>query len=292
MKPEYVVILFYKFMNLPDPKAVMNAMRATCQEHQLLGRIIIAEEGVNGTLEGTRENIENYKKALKKDPLFSDMPIKESLGNGKAFTKLKVKVRAETVTLGVGKLDVPKETGNVITPTDLNKLYESKEDFVLIDFRNTYEIDVGKFDNTIDPGLANFRDLPAKLPELKQKYKDKKVVTVCTGDIRCEKATCLLRREGFSDVYHLKDGIHTYMKEYPGQHFKGSLFVFDNRLTTDVVKIENKEIIGQCRYCKTPTEDFYADDRVRPSKKVLCCPACYEINKSHLRDCSTEKVFL
>ena len=99
--------------------------------------------------------------------------------------------------------------------------------------------------------------------------KDKKVVTVCTGGIRCEKATCLLKREGFSDIYQLKDGIHTYMKEHPGKNFKGTLFVFDNRMTTDVVPTENKIMIGQCFFCAVPTEEYCNDDSTRPSRKSI-----------------------
>ena len=115
--------------------------------------------------------------------------------------------------------------------------------------------------------------------------KNKKVVTVCTGGIRCEKATCLLKREGFSDVYQLKDGIHTYMKEYPGQNFKGSLFVFDNRMITDVVDLpeEKKVKVGKCIFCGSTSETYYSDDRVRPSKKVICCDNCYLDHKEHLR---------
>ena len=113
--------------------------------------------------------------------------------------------------------------------------------------------------------------------------KNKKVVTVCTGGIRCEKATCLLKREGFTDLYQLKDGIHTYMQEYPGQHFKGTLFVFDDRMTTDVVDIPEKEVIGQCLFCNIPTENYCSDDSTRPSKKILCCASCYEKNSSRLR---------
>lgn len=259
--------------------------RQKCREFNLLGRFIVAKEGVNGTLEGTKEDIERYKEYLKTSPLFFDMPIKESIGNGKAFTKLKVKVRPETVTLGVGQFDVPKETASYITPTELNKMYSEDEDFVVLDLRNDYEIASGQFDRTIDPGLHNFRDLPAKLDELK-KIKNKKIVSVCTGDIRCEKATCYLRREGFSNIYQLKDGIHTYMKEYPGEHFKGTLFVFDNRMTTDVVPIKNKTIIGKCLFCGIATEKYYSDDKTRPSRKILCCQNCYEIEKSHLRDCN------
>ena len=230
---------------MADPKAVADEQRAKCAEIGLKGRVLIAEEGINATLEGTREQAEAYKAFMKNDKNFSDILIKESAGTGDAFRRLVVKVRPEIVTLGAGRFDVKKETATELPPAELQKWYENGEDFVVLDLRNDYEITSGRFEKTIDPKLANFRDLPAKLAEMGD-LKNKKVLTVCTGGIRCEKATCLLKREGFTDVYQLKDGIHTYMQQYPGQHFKGSLFVFDNRMVTDVVDIPNKEIVGCC----------------------------------------------
>ena len=279
---EYVVLLFYKFIDLADPKAVADEQRAKCAEIGLKGRVLIAEEGINATLEGTREQAEAYKAFMKNDKNFSDILIKESAGTGDDFRRLVVKVRPEIVTLGAGRFDVKKETATELPPAELQKWYENGEDFVVLDLRNDYEITSGRFEKTIDPKLANFRDLPAKLAEMGD-LKNKKVLTVCTGGIRCEKATCLLKREGFTDVYQLKDGIHTYMQQYPGQHFKGSLFVFDNRMVTDVVDIPNKEIVGRCVFCENPTETYCSDDSARPSRKILCCESCYEKESYHLR---------
>lgn len=271
---EYVVILFYKFTPIADPKAFADLHKQKCSELGLTGRLIVAGEGINGTFEGIRKNIDEYKKFLQSDPIFSNILIKESEGTGSAFPKLKIKVRDEVVTLGAGRFDVQKETATELSAQELEKWYEEDKDFVVLDLRNDYEIASGKFEKTIDPGLENFRDLPKKIDQLKN-LKNKKVVTVCTGGIRCEKATCLLKKEGFTDVYQLKDGIHTYMKEYPGKNFKGTLFVFDNRLTTDIVQTPAKVITGKCIHCSGPTEDYYSDDRVRPCRKVLCCELCF-----------------
>ena len=260
---DFIIILFYKFIPLADPKAVADAHRAKCAELGLVGRMIVAPEGVNATFEGTPASIEAYKEFLKNDPMFADVVVKESAGIGQAFPKLSVRVRKEVVTLGAGMFDVAKETATQLPAEELERWYENGEDFVVLDLRNDYEVASGRFDKTIDPKLANFRDLPAKIAELGD-LKDKKVVTVCTGGIRCEKATCLLKREGFSNLYQLKDGIHTYMKEFPGKHWNGTLFVFDNRMTTDVVPTENKVVVGQCFFCEGPTENYYYDDRTRP----------------------------
>jgi UPF0176 protein len=286
MNTDFVVILFYKFLTLTDPEAFALAHTAKCKELGLKGRMLVAEEGINGTFEGTRESIDAYKAFIHSDARFADMLIKESAGTGKAFPKLSIRVRDEVVTLGAGRFDPETETATELPADELQKWYETNEDFVVLDLRNDYEIASGKFDRTIDPGLKNFRDLPAKLEELKE-LKDKKVVTVCTGGIRCEKATCLLKREGFSNIYQLKDGIHTYMKEHPGKHFKGTLFVFDNRMTTDVVPTENKEIVGKCSFCNTATENYCSDDSVRPSRKILCCEDCFVIQGAHLRESVT-----
>lgn len=278
----YTVILFYKFVPVQDPAALRDEQRALAEACNLKGRMLVATEGVNATFEGTDADVARYKAALAVHPLFAGMPIKESAGTGTAFRKLEVKVRREVVTLGAGAFAVDQETAPALESAELERMYERGDDFVVLDLRNDYEIAVGRFDKTIDPGLRNFRDLPEKLPEL-SRLKDKKVVTVCTGGIRCEKATCLLRREGFTDVVQLKDGIHTYMQQYPGKHFRGSLFVFDNRITTPVVDTLGREIIGECAFCGANTEDVYNDDTVRPSRKVICCAKCIGAQHETLR---------
>lgn len=271
----YKVILFYRFFDPGDLAAFRDAQKAPAAKHNLKGRMLIAKEGINATFEGLTSDTKAYADELRQHPALIDMPIKESEGTGNAFTKLMVKIRKEIVTMEAGEFDVAAETAKEITAEELEKLYENNEDFVVLDLRNDFEIEVGQFDKTLDPKLRNFRDLKAKLPEL-EKLKGKKVITVCTGGIRCEKATCLMTREGFKDIYQLKDGIHTYMQKYPGKHFRGSLFVFDNRMVTPVVDTPNREIIGKCHFCSSPCEEFYNDDSVRPSKKIICCAACKE----------------
>ncbi len=280
---KYTVILFYKFSRIKKPEQFKNKQRKIAEHFGLLGRMLVAHEGVNATFEGTSKNIKGYIKELRKQSIFKKVVFKESVGNGKAFTKLQVKVRPETVTLGVGDLDVKKNTATMITPAQLNKMYDKKEDFVILDLRNDYEIQAGYFEKTVNPKMRFFRELPQKIKNL-QHLKTKKVVTVCTGDIRCEKGSCLLKKEGFKNVYQLQDGIHTYMKKYPGKRFKGTLFVFDNRMTTPVIDVSNRQVVAKCFYCATPCEEFYNDDSVRPSRKVICCQNCIMRHKK-LRKC-------
>src|SRR3989344_9387387 len=272
-KNNYIVILFYKFTKIKNTESFKLKQRKLAERFNLKGRMFIAEEGINATFEGLEKDIKGYEKEFKKQVKFRNVVFKESSGTGKAFTKLHVKVRPEVVTLGVGELNIKKDTAPLVTASQLQWMYEKQEDFVVLDLRNDFEIKTGYFEKTVDPELKNFRDLPGKIKKLSG-LKDKKVVAVCTGGIRCEKATVLLKKEGFENLYQLKDGIHTYMKKYPGKHFKGSLFVFDNRMTTDVVDGVKGEVVGRCKYCNVPCEDFYNDDSVRPSRKVLCCGKC------------------
>ncbi len=282
-KGKYIVILFYKFANVKNPEKFRDKQKKIAARFSLLGRLLVAPEGINGTFEGTAKNVKAYIRHQRKDKFFKDIVFKESAGNGKAFTKLMIKTRPETVTLGVGDLNVKKNTSKMVTAAQLQKMYEKNEDFVVLDLRNDYEIQAGYFEKTVNPKMRFFRELPEKIKELEH-LKNKKVITVCTGDIRCEKGTCLLKKEGFENVYQLKDGIHTYMKKFPGKRFKGTLFVFDNRMTTTVVDAPNREIVARCAFCSKKCEEFYNNDSIRPSHKVVCCETCIVRHKK-LRRC-------
>ena len=289
-KEAYTVILFYKFTKIKNPEKFKIQQRKIAKDFNLMGRMLIAKEGINATFEGTDKDIKAYEKKLMQNKLLKGIVFKESEGNGKGFTKLKIKVRPEIVTLEAGEFNVKKETAPVITATQLEKMYQKNEDFVVLDLRNDFEVRAGYFEKTINPELKNFRDLPQKVSELLY-LKDKKVIAVCTGGIRCEKATCLLKKGGFKNLYQLKDGIYSYMKKYPGRHFKGSLFVFDNRITTPIVDTNEREVVGQCAYCATKCEQFYNDDSTRPSKKIICCDK-YIIRRKHiLRSCVSVEYF-
>ncbi|OGZ65976.1 MAG: hypothetical protein A3C50_03060 [Candidatus Staskawiczbacteria bacterium RIFCSPHIGHO2_02_FULL_43_16] len=281
-KNNYTVILFYKFTKIKNPAVFRDKNKKIAANFGLMGRLLIAPEGMNGTFEGTTANIKKYIKEVRKQAIFKDVAFKQSAGHGKAFTKLTVKTRPETVTLGVGDLNVKKNTSKMVTAAQLQKMYENNEDFVVLDLRNDYEIQAGYFEKTVNPGLRFFRELPEKIKDLEY-LKSKKVITVCTGDIRCEKGTCLLKKEGFENIYQLKDGIHTYMKKYPAKRFKGTLFVFDNRIVTPVVDAPGREVVAKCAYCATKCEEFYNDDSVRPSRKVVCCSKCFVVRKKRLR---------
>ncbi len=291
---KYRILLYYKYVKIENPEALLAWHRAVCDLLGLKGRILIAKEGINGTVEGTLDNTERYMtmlRAIGKDKVtkmmgkFSDIEFKESVGTGEAFPKMKIKVRSEIVSLHLGDDDIdPNEiTGTHLEPEELKKWYESGEDFVVLDMRNDYEYAVGRFRNSVNPSLENFRDLPKQLDKVSD-LKDKKVVTVCTGGVRCEKASGFLVKNGFKDVYQLHGGMHKYMEKFPGEDFLGTLYTFDNRITMDFGG--NREVIGECFSCKGKTERCENCANPNCNRRLICCDDC--IAKSVKPWCSEE----
>lgn len=221
------------------------------------GRIIVSKEGINGTIEGTKSAVSKYCKAMKSDKRFADVVFKKSAGTGNAFPRLSVKARNELVTLGkdIKKFWQKKGRGTYIKPQELHKLLQNGENIKIIDMRNDYEHKVGHFEGSILPPMQNFRDLPKVVSKL-NKYKNEKIVTVCTGGIRCEKASAFLKQKGFKDVSQLDGGIVTYMKKYPSKFFLGSLYVFDERVTMNYDEASKHKIIGTCGLCGVACERY------------------------------------
>ena len=251
---KYQVLLFYKYVTVDEPQALAERLRESARKHNLFGRILVAEEGLNGTVEGLFDDTELFAKELLSEELFSDMQIKRSEGNGEAFRKLYVKVREEIVGTRFPKeVDPRVKTAPRISAEELRNWFESGEEFEIVDMRNDYEYQSGHFKNSINPELENSRDLPDALPKL-EPLKKKKILTVCTGGVRCEKMSALLLKEGFEDVYQLDNGIHGYMEKFPGMDFEGTLYTFDKRLTMDFGG--DRSVIGKCYLCKGQSETY------------------------------------
>lgn len=289
----YKILLYYKYITIDDPKKLCEDQRTLCQRLGLTGRIIVATEGINGTVEGTDVDVEKYMKVMKRDVRFTDVKFKVSEGTGDAFPKLRVRVRPEIVSLHLGDQDIDptKITGKYITAEQLhewiwgrhdcfegfdhnNRIASEGKKFYIIDMRNDYEYAVGRFENSLFPGMQNFRYLREQLPELEH-LKNKTVVTVCTGGVRCEKASGFLLTQGFNDVYQLKDGIVSYMEKYPNLDFKGKLYVFDKRLVMGFNTDDNQhEIIGTCKKCGVQSERFIncLDDDC--ARHFILCESC------------------
>ena len=268
----YQVLLFYKYVTISDSKALMLSYKALCEKYNLKGRTIIAEEGINSTLEGTIEDTENFLKEFLQDLRFVDVQIKRSKSTGEAFPKLSVKVRDEIVATKFPKEVDPRiKSAPYLSPDELHRWYESQKDFVIVDMRNSYEFESGYFKNSIDPGMTASRELPEKIEKLKI-HQDKTLVTVCTGGIRCEKMSAYLQHIGFKDVYQLDGGIHSYMEKYPAKDFLGTLYTFDERLVMDFGG--EREIIGRCKRCDSKTEKYQNCTNAECNMLFLICPEC------------------
>ena len=272
------ILLFYKYTDLQDPEAMMLWQRALCESLNLTGRILIAKEGINGTVEGDKKDIRKYCKALEKHPKMKEIHYKISEGTGQAFPKLVVKVRDEIVSshLGAKDVDPKKVTGKYIQAEELHQWFQEKREFYIVDMRNDYEQEVGYFENSILPGLKNFRDLPTVLEKLDH-LKHKTIVTVCTGGVRCEKASGFLVDNGFSDIYQLYGGIVTYMEKYPNENFLGKLYVFDQRIVMGFnTEDPSHRIVGKCAKCGAKSEHYVNCDDKTCHKHFICCDNCMD----------------
>ena len=272
MKPQ--VLLFYKYVTIEDPEALKMSVRSFAERHQLLGRILVAEEGINGTVEGTSENTEAFALDLLADPRLSDMNIKRSEGTGESFNKLCVKVRDEIVGTHFPKhVDPRVRTAPRLSAEELRSWYEEGKDFVVVDMRNDYEYQSGHFKDSVNPGLGNSRDLPEALPKL-EALKEKTVLTVCTGGVRCEKMSAFLLENGFENVYQLENGMHGYMEKYPGKDFEGTLYTFDKRLTMDFGG--DRSVIGRCKRCGDSTEKYVNCANDLCHLHFIACETCQQ----------------
>jgi UPF0176 protein len=285
---DYPVLLFYKYVTIENPAEFAQQHRAWCVQQGLKGRILVASEGINGTVSGTRDAVMAYIELMHGDQRFADMEFKVSAGHQNVFPKMVCKPRKEIVTLGLeNDVDPVRDTAPHLSPQEWKSTLESGDpNLVLIDVRNRYESEVGKFEGAICPPIEYFRDLPAELPKYDH-LKDKKVLLYCTGGIRCEKAAALFRREGFKEVYQLHGGIARYAEEVGTDHWKGELFVFDKRMTVPLSEEASKNTPGQCAHTGKPSNHvvncsnllchdlFVVDPELLASdSKYGYCPRC------------------
>lgn len=270
----YEILLYYIYTNVSDPETLRLEQLELCNEFNLKGRIIISNEGLNGTVSGLKEDTQAYINACKADSVLSSMKFKRSEGTEDAFPKLNIKVRNEIVSGKLKEDDVnPVElTGKRLKPQDLKKWFDEQKDFAIVDMRNSYEYELGHFKDSIDLGMRRFEDLPQKIDDLAD-LKNKTVLTVCTGGVRCEKASGYLVKKGFKNVYQLDGGIVSYMEQFPGEDFAGSLFVFDKRKVMHF-NGENHKPIGTCVYCKNTSERFNNCGEPSCNAKQIACTDC------------------
>ncbi|MGE0009256.1 MAG: rhodanese-related sulfurtransferase [Candidatus Babeliales bacterium] len=267
------ILIYYKYTDIEDPHAIMQWQQTLCKELGITGRILLAKEGINGTVGGTDEATESYKKAMAEHPLFADMPIKSSEGGAHHFPKLRVAVRNEIVTLGLSPDEI-KATGERthLSPEQVHELLNNKpEDLVILDARNTYESAIGAFKDAVIPDIENFRDFPQYIKDNLDKFKDKQVLMYCTSGVRCERATAVLERENVAkSVHQITGGVQCYADKFPEGHFRGKNYVFDGRIAMKV----NEDVLGSCYICAKPWDDYTNCLNVLCNRQHLSCPTC------------------
>lgn len=252
MTKPYEVLLYYRYFKLDDPAAYAGKHRELCRSLDLKGRILIAREGINGTVSGTRENCRRYREALEADPLTRGIAWKIDEEDGHVFPRLSIKVRDEVVTLALGEEDLhPADlTATHLKPTEWREAMR-EDNVVILDARNDYEWEIGHFKGAILPEVPSFRDLPKWVRDHRAELEGKKILTYCTGGIRCEKFSGFLLQEGFEEVFQLDGGIVTYGKdkEVKGEGYEGECYVFDERLSVPVNRTAGASVVSRCRYC-------------------------------------------
>ncbi|TDG12059.1 rhodanese-related sulfurtransferase [Seongchinamella unica] len=268
-----VVAALYHFCTLDDFHELREPLLDVCRQAGVRGTLLLAHEGINGTIAGPREGIDTVLAYLRSDPRLAALDHKESFDEEMPFYRMKVKLKREIVTMGVEGIDPNLVVGTYVRPEDWNELVNDP-DVLLIDTRNDYEYSIGTFKGAVDPHTTTFRQFPEYVRNNLDPQKQKKVAMFCTGGIRCEKASAFMLQEGFEEVYHLQGGILKYLEEVPETEstWEGECFVFDNRVAVNH-RLE-KGHYDQCYGCRMPiTEE---DKRSEKYRKGVCCPHCYD----------------
>ncbi|QCT03076.1 rhodanese-like protein [Paenibacillus algicola] len=285
-QPPYQILLYYKFVTIPDPESFKDEHLQYCKELGVKGRILIASEGINGTISGTVEQTEAYMRHMKANPLFADMVFKVDPAEEHAFRKIFVRHREELVTFRVDEeLDPNVVSGKRLSPKEFYETLQ-REDVIVLDGRTDYEYDLGHFRNAIRPDVDSFREFPEWIRENMGQFKDKTILTYCTGGIRCEKLTGFMMKEGFQDVAQLEGGIVTYGKdpEVQGKLFDGKCYVFDERISVRINNTDEDVVVGKCHHCGKPADTFINCANDACHLQHICCEACEE---QHHGFCST-----
>lgn len=272
----YQVIAYYHYTHIAQAEEMVPEHLDFCKSLGIRGRIYIAQEGINGTISGTIDSCRQYMEHLQNNPLFKGIEFKIDEHHDHAFNRLHVRYKTEIVHSGLRnpkEIDPTRETGKHLTGQAFADM-KDQEDVVIIDVRSNYETRLGKFKNSVTLDIETFREFPQKVAEL-EKFKDKKVVTVCTGGIKCEKASAYLMKQGFKDVYQLHNGIIGYAKETGGKDFDGSLYVFDGRVSVPINTV-NPTAIAQCTKCGTPTFRNLNCANVECNEQFNMCETCSE----------------
>ena len=267
-----IIAAFYKFVTLDDYPKRRQSLLNLCHQHHIKGIILLAAEGINGTISGTRSSIDAILTYLRADPSFADLAHKESSATKSPFNRLKVRLKKEIVTLGVPTIDPTNLVGTYVKPQDWNELI-ANPDVVVVDTRNQYEVEIGTFAGAIDPHTDSFTEFPAYVATHLDPHQHKQIALFCTGGIRCEKATSYLLSQGFEHVYHLEGGILKYLEEVPAinSQWEGECFVFDDRIA-----VTHGLAPGTHQLCWGCGDPIAESDLTAPHYEPgICCSHCY-----------------
>ena len=271
---EFLNVAGYKFEPLENLDSLIPQFQNKCDELGLKGSVYLSPNGINFSIAGTEKNINTFIKFMEEDSRFGDIPLKKTYSETQPFRRMKVRLKKEIISLGRDDINPRELTGDYISPKELFEMYETKEDVIVLDTRNEYETRVGSFENAIDLQLDTFRDFPSAIETLPEEYKDKQIVMYCTGGIRCEKASAVMMKAGFSDVKQLEGGVLDYFKETGGAYWNGDCFVFDERVALDKELKETEYI-----YCYICREPLSAEEKASPDFKINeYCPYCVDSN--------------
>jgi len=276
MSDKYLTCALYKFVSLPDFAQLQAPLQKVMADNNVFGTLLLATEGINGTIAGLPTDVQAVLEWLKQQPLLSGIDQKNSYHSDIPFYRTKVKLKKEIVTMGVEGIDPRQVVGTYVKPSDWNALISDPE-VVVVDTRNDYEVEIGTFKNAIDPQTKTFRDFPAWAGENLNKEKHKKVAMFCTGGIRCEKSTAYMKEQGFDEVYHLEGGILKYLEEVPQDQtlWEGECFVFDNRVA--VGHDLKRGSYDQCHACRMPITE--QEKQSEFYQQGLACHHCHDVVK-------------
>ena len=264
----------YKFEPLYDVEVLVPEFQSVCDDLELKGSVYLSPNGINFSLSGSEESIEEYLHFMEQDKRFLDIPLKKTYSETQPFRRMKVRPKKEIISLGRDDINPRELTGGYVTPKELYSMYENNDDVIVLDTRNEYETRVGLFENAVDLQLDTFRDFPDAIEQLPEEYKDKQIVMYCTGGIRCEKASAVMLKAGFSDVKQLEGGVLDYFKETGGKYWNGDCFVFDERVALDTELNETEYI-----YCYICREPLSAEEKASSDFKINeYCPYCVHKN--------------
>jgi UPF0176 protein len=283
---QVVVSALYHFVRLDDYYDLKRPLYELMLEHNIRGTILLAKEGINGTVAGSQQAIARLHAWLRSDERLKDLRTKESCDDEMPFYRTRVKLKKEIVTMGVSDIDPNHIVGTYVKPEDWNELI-SDPDVLLIDTRNDYEVAIGSFENAINPQTETFRQFPRYVTDKLDPKKHRKVAMFCTGGIRCEKSTAYLKQQGFEDVYHLQGGILKYLETVAEEEsmWQGECFVFDNRVSVNH-KLE-KGNYDQCHACRLPITEM--DKQSEHYIKGVSCPACHDKKNDRQRQRFAER---